>query len=29
MPNERLLGKIYKQNSYIFALNKTENVNIQ
>jgi len=26
MPKERLLGKSCKQNSNIFALNKTENI---
>jgi len=29
MPKERLLGKNFKQNSNIFALNKTENTYIQ
>jgi len=29
MPKERLLGKSFKQNSNIFALNKTENIYIQ
>jgi len=29
MPKERSSGKSYKQNSNIFALNKTENIFIQ
>jgi len=29
MPKERLLGKIYNQNSNIFAMKKNENIYIQ